>query len=161
MENNNLIFRDAVENDIPLVLQFIKDLAEYEKMSNDVVATEELLKEWLFEKKIAEVIFAVVDGKEVGFALFFHNFSTFVGRAGLYLEDVFIYPQFRGYGYGKAILKKLAQIAAERNCGRFEWCCLDWNKPSIDFYMSLGAKPMDEWTIYRLDEEGIKKLAFE
>ena len=161
MENNNLIFRDAVENDIPLVLQFIKDLAEYEKMSNDVVATEELLKEWLFEKKIAEVIFAVADGKEVGFALFFHNFSTFVGRAGLYLEDVFIYPQFRGYGYGKAILKKLAQIAAERNCGRFEWCCLDWNKPSIDFYMSLGAKPMDEWTIYRLDEEGIKKLAFE
>ncbi len=161
MENNNLIFRDAVENDIPLVLQFIKDLAEYEKMSNDVVATEELLKEWLFEKKIAEVIFAVVDGKEVGFALFFHNFSTFVGRAGLYLEDVFVYPQFRGYGYGKAILKKLAQIAAERNCGRFEWCCLDWNKPSIDFYMSLGAKPMDEWTIYRLDQEGIKKLAFE
>ena len=151
--------RFATENDTDKILFFIKSLAEYEKMSSDVVATEELLREEIFEKKKAEVIFAVEDGKEVGFALFFHNFSTFLGRAGLYLEDLFVLPEYRGRGYGKALLKELARIAVERKCGRFEWVCLDWNKPSIDLYLSLGAKPQDEWTIFRLTGEELENLA--
>lgn len=152
-------FRFAEEGDVPLILKFIKDLADYEHMLDQVVATEDLLREWIFEKKKSEVIFAVVDGKEVGFALFFHNFSTFLGRAGLYLEDLFVLPEYRGNGYGKAILKKLAQIAVERGCGRFEWWCLDWNKPSIDFYLSLDAEPMSDWTVYRLTGDTLKKLS--
>ena len=151
--------RFANENDTDKILFFIKSLAEYEKMSSDVVATEELLREWIFEKKKAEVIFAVEDGKEVGFALFFHNFSTFLGRAGLYLEDLFVLPEYRGKGYGKALLKELARITVERKCGRLEWVCLDWNKPSIDLYLSLGAKPQDEWTIYRLTGEELENMA--
>ena len=151
--------RFANENDADKILFFIKNLAEYEKMSSDVVATEELLKEWIFEKKKAEVIFAVEDGKEVGFALFFHNFSTFLGRAGIYLEDLFVLPEYRGKGYGKALLKELARITVERKCGRLEWVCLDWNKPSIDLYLSLGAKPQDEWTIYRLTGKGLENMA--
>ena len=151
----------ATENDCAEILNFINLLAEYEKMQNEVVATEELLKEWIFEKKKAEVIFAVEDGNKVGFALFFHNFSTFLGRAGIYLEDLFVLPEFRGKGYGKALLQRLAAIAVERGCGRFEWACLDWNKPSIDFYLSLGAKPMDIWTTYRLDGETLKNNASE
>ena len=153
------MFRFAQEKDTALILYFIKELAKYEKMLDDVVATEEILKEWIFEKGKAEVIFALEDGKEVGFALFFHNFSTFLGRSGLYLEDLFVKPEFRGKGYGKALLKKLAQIAVERGCGRFEWSCLDWNKPSIDVYLSLGAKPMDDWTVYRLTGEALAKMA--
>ncbi len=151
----------ATEKDCAEILNFINLLAEYEKMQNEVVATEELLKEWIFEKKKAEVIFAVEDGKKVGFALFFHNFSTFLGRAGIYLEDLFVLPEFRGKGYGKALLQRLAAIAVERGCGRLEWACLDWNKPSIDFYLSLGAKPMDIWTTYRLDGETLKNNASE
>lgn len=151
----------ATENDCAEILNFINLLAEYEKMQNEVVATEDLLKEWIFEKKKAEVIFAVEDGKKVGFALFFHNFSTFLGRAGIYLEDLFVLPEFRGKGYGKVLLQKLAAIAVERGCGRLEWACLDWNKPSIDFYLSLGAKPMDIWTTYRLDGETLKNNASE
>ena len=143
-------FRKAVREDVPLILEFIKGLAEYEKMSDEVVATEEILDEWLFDKEKAEVIFAIAEGEEVGFALFFHNFSTFLGRAGIYLEDLFLKPKYRGNGYGKAILKRLAQIAVERGCGRLEWSCLDWNQPSIDFYLSLGATPMSGWTGYRL-----------
>ena len=143
-------FRKAVGEDVPLILEFIKGLAEYEKMSDEVVATEEILDEWLFDKEKAEVIFAIAEGEEVGFALFFHNFSTFLGRAGIYLEDLFVKPKYRGNGYGKAILKRLAQIAVERGCGRLEWSCLDWNQPSIDFYLSLGATPMSGWTGYRL-----------
>lgn len=154
-------FRYANENDTALILQFIKDLAKYENMSADVAATEELLREWIFEKKKAEVIFALEDGVEVGFALFFHNFSTFLGRAGIYLEDLFVKPEYRSKGYGKGLLKKLAQITKERDCGRLEWCCLDWNKPSIDFYLSLNAKPMDEWTTYRITGETLDKLAKE
>lgn len=156
---NDLNFRYATADDTKTILYFIKKLAEYEKMSDDVVATEELLKEWIFEKKKAEVIFAVADGKEVGFALFFHNFSTFLGRAGIYLEDLFVLPEYRGKGCGKALLKKLAAITVERKCGRLEWCCLDWNKPSIDFYLSLGAKPLDEWTIYRVTGKTLEDLA--
>lgn len=152
-------FRYAEEKDTALILQFIKSLAAYENMLDEVVADEVLLKEWIFEKKKAEVIFALEDGHEVGFALFFHNFSTFLGRAGIYLEDLFVKPEYRGKGYGKALLKKIAQIAVERGCGRLEWWCLDWNKPSIDVYLSLGAKPMDEWTVYRITGDTLHKLA--
>lgn len=155
---SDISFRPAVPEDCPLILSFIKALADYEKMSDQVVATEELLREWIFEKGKAEVIFPVVDGEEVGFALFFHNFSTFLGRAGIYLEDLFIKPEHRGKGYGKATLQQLGRIALERRCGRLEWACLDWNKPSIDFYLSLDAKPMDEWTVYRLTGDSLKGL---
>lgn len=156
---NKLIFRFATPKDIPLVLNFIKELAEYEKMSADVVATEELLHEWIFKKQIAEVIIESYENKDIGFALFFHNFSTFLGRGGIYLEDLYIKPEYRGKGFGKSIFIKLAQIAAERKCKRIEWSCLNWNKPSIDFYLSIGAKPMSEWTVYRLTDENILKLA--
>ncbi len=156
-----LTFRQAVEADCGLVLEFIKQLAEYEKMLPDVVATEQLLHQALFQDRRAEVIFALEDGVEVGFALYFHNFSTFVGRSGLYLEDLFVKPAYRGKGYGKALLKHLAKIALERGCGRFEWVCLDWNQPSIDFYRSLGAVPQDEWTIYRVAGDALQKLATE
>ena len=154
----NILIRYATKKDTGLILNFIKELAEYEKMLNEVVATEELLKEWLFEKKSAEVIFALEGEVKVGFALFFHNFSTFLGRAGLYLEDLYVKPEYRGKGYGKGLLRTLAQIAVERGCGRFEWSCLDWNKPSIDFYLSLDAKPMDEWTIYRLTGDTLQAM---
>ena len=157
----NLKFRYANEKDAGLILEFIRDLAKYENMLDDVVATEELLREWIFEKKKAEVIFALEEEREVGFALFFHNFSTFLGRSGIYLEDLFVKPEYRGKGYGKGLLKKLAQITKERGCGRLEWCCLDWNKPSIDFYLSLGAEPMEEWTTYRIAGETLNKLAKE
>lgn len=153
------VFRYADETDVGLILRFIRALADYEKMSDEVTATEELLKEWLFDKKLAEVIFAMEDGKEVGFALFFHNYSTFLGRGGIYLEDLFVLPEYRGRGHGKALLKKLAQTALERGCGRLEWTCLDWNKPSIGFYLSLGARPMDEWTVYRLQDDTLQNMA--
>ena len=154
-----MAFRFATENDCALILHFIRDLAEYEKMADQVVASEELLREWIFEKQKAEVLFVCEEGKELGFALFFHNFSTFLGRAGIYLEDLFVLQEYRGKGYGKALLKKLAQIAVECGCGRLEWSCLDWNSPSIDFYRSLGAIPMDDWTTYRLTGETLKKLS--
>lgn len=156
---NGTKFRFATEQDVSLILNFIKALAEYEKMTDQVVADEHLLCEWIFEKKKAEVIFALENGKEVGFALFFHNFSTFLGRAGIYLEDLFVLPEYRGHGHGKGLIKELARIAVERGCGRLEWCCLDWNQPSIDFYLSLGATPMDEWTTYRLAGEHLKDVA--
>ena len=149
--------RNAERKDIPLILSFIRRLAEYEKMSDEVIATEEGLEEWIFDKQKAEVIFAVEDGKEVGFALYFHNFSTFVGKAGIYLEDLFVLPEYRGKGYGKALLTRLAETAVERGCGRLEWSCLDWNKPSIDFYLSMGAVPMNGWTTYRLAGETLQK----
>ena len=137
-------FRFAKRQDVPLILKFIRELAEYEKMLDEVVADEAMLEDWLFDKEKAEVIFACLDDKEIGFALFFHNFSTFLGRAGL---------------YGKALLKKLAAIAIERQCGRLEWCCLDWNQPSIDFYLSLGAEPMSDWTTYRITGKTLNDLA--
>ena len=156
---DNLSFRNAERKDIPLILEFIKELAEYEKMLDEVVADETTLETWIFDKQKAEVFFALENGKEVGFALFFHNFSTFLGRSGIYLEDLYVKPEYRGKGYGKAILKKLAAIAVERGCGRLEWVCLDWNKPSIDFYLSIGAKPMSDWTIYRVTGETLTHLA--
>ena len=152
-------FRYAKREDTALILEFIRGLAEYEKMSDQVVADEKTLEEWIFDRQKAEVIFALADGREVGFALFFHNFSTFLGRAGLYLEDLYVKPEYRGMGYGKAILKKLAAIAVERGCGRLEWWCLDWNQPSIDFYRSLGAEPMSDWTVYRVTGDTLKQLA--
>ena len=151
-------YRFATEEDTTLILFFIKELAAYEKMANEVVATEELLHHWIFEQKKAEVIFALEDGKEVGFALFFHNFSTFLGRAGIYLEDLYVRPEFRGCGYGKGLICQLARIAVERGCGRLEWWCLDWNQPSIDFYLSLGAEPMRDWTVYRIAGENLNSL---
>ncbi len=156
---SGLTFRSAGQEDVPLILHFIRALAEYEKMLDQVVATESLLREWIFERQKAEVLFALADGKEVGFALFFHNFSTFLGRSGLYLEDLFVSPEHRGKGYGKAILTQLAQIALERGCGRLEWSCLDWNQPSINFYRSLGAEPMEDWTVYRLAGDTLRRVA--
>ena len=155
---DNITFRFAQPDDTELILQFIKDLAKYEKLEHEVVATEKSLSEWLFDKKVAEVIFCLYDGKEVGFALFFHNFSTFLGKGGIYLEDLYVSPDFRGKGCGKALLRKLAQITRERGCGRLDWCCLDWNRPSIDFYLSLGAIPMEGWTIYRLTGKALEEL---
>lgn len=142
--------RKAVRKDVPLIMAFIRGIAEYEKMGADVHATEEMLAEWLFDKGIAETVFVVEDGKEVGFALYFHNFSTFVGKGGLYLEDLFVLPEHRGKGYGKALFLHLVDTARKRNCGRMEWVCLNWNQPSIDFYRSMGAIPLDEWTTFRL-----------
>lgn len=156
---NNLEFRYAKRTDVPLILRFIKELAEYENLLDEVIATEELLEKWIFDEKKSEVIFAVVDNVEIGFALFFHNFSTFLGRAGIYLEDLYISKEYRGNGYGKSLLKELARITVERECGRLEWWCLDWNKPSIDFYLSLGAEAMDEWTVYRLSGDTLKNLS--
>ncbi|MBC1913566.1 GNAT family N-acetyltransferase [Listeria booriae] len=156
-----LQFRFATEGDVPLVLRFIKELAEYEGMLDQVVATEEALHEWLFEKEKAEVLIGEYDGESVGFALFFHNFSTFLGRSGIYLEDLYVQPNVRGKGFGKAFLKRLAEIAVERGCGRLEWWCLDWNKPSIDFYLKMGAEAMEDWTVYRIAGETLTKLANE
>ena len=152
-------FRFVKREDTNLILYFIKGLALYEKMLDEVVADEKTLEEWIFDKQKAEVIFVMENEKEVGFALFFHNFSTFLGRAGIYLEDLFVLPEFRGRGYGKALLKRLASIAVERGCGRLEWWCLDWNKPSIDFYLSLGAEPMSDWTTYRITGDTLRRMA--
>ncbi len=154
-----LTFRFAQESDTPLILDFIRRLAQYEGLLDEVVADEPTLREWLFTKKSAEVLFAVIDGKEVGFALFFHNFSTFLGRAGIYLEDLFVLPEYRSHGIGKAILCRLAHIAKQRGCGRLEWWCLDSNTPSVDFYLSLGARRMDEWTVFRIAGDTLDELA--
>ena len=147
---NKLSIRYAEESDIKQILQFIKDLAEYEKLADEVVATEDLLHEWIFVNKKAEVILGELDGQPVTHALFFHNFSTFLGRAGIYIEDLYVKPEHRGKGIGKLMLKQLAKITVERGCGRLEWLCLDWNKPSIDFYLSIGAEPLDDWTVFRV-----------
>lgn len=157
--NNIFNIRQARADETGLVLEFIKRLAEYEKCADEVMADEATLHHSLFVEHSAEVLFAEENGIPVGFALFFHNFSTFVGRKGLYLEDLFIVPEKRGKGYGKALLKHLAQLAVERNCGRMEWICLDWNKPALSVYRSIGAIPMDEWTVQRLTEPALKHLA--
>jgi len=155
----NFTIRYAEEDDIKQILAFIKELADYEKLSDEVVATEELLYEWLFVKKKAEVLIGELDGHPVAHALFFHNFSTFLGRAGIYLEDLYVKPENRGKGIGKTMLQYIAKIAVERGCGRLEWVCLDWNKPSIDFYLSIGAEPLDEWTIFRVAGDTLKNLS--
>lgn len=152
-------YRFATEKDVATILDLIKRLAEYEKAADRVIATEEMLRASLFEQRYAEVLLVEVDGRSVGFALFFHNFSTWLGRPGLFLEDLFVLPDMRGKGYGKGLLQHLGRIAVERGCGRLEWNCLNWNKPSIDFYLSLGATPMDDWTTYRLEGKTLDALA--
>ena len=153
-----LQIRNAQVNDIPTLIALIQELADYEKLSKESVATEDLLKYWLFEKERAEALILEVDQIVIGFALYFHNFSTFLGKAGLYLEDLYIKPDYRHKGYGKQVFKYLAKLTLERACGRMEWSVLDWNTPSIQFYQSPGAKPMDEWTSYRLTEKELKAL---
>ncbi len=148
-----LSIRFALEKDIPVILNFIKELAVYEKLIDSVSVNEEILRENLFVKKYAEVIIAELKGIPVGQALFFHNFSTFLGKPGIYLEDLYVKPEFRGNGIGKTLLEKVIAIAKERNCGRVEWAVLDWNKPAIDFYEKLGAVRMKDWFVYRLNEE--------
>lgn len=161
--NDQLEIHTATAADVPLILEFIKGLAEYEKLSHEVVADEALLHEQLFgeppTRAGAEVIIAYLAGKPVGFALFFHNFSTFLGRRGIYLEDLFVKPEVRGHGVGRALLGHLARLAVARGCGRLEWAVLNWNEPAIKFYQSLGAKPMDEWTVYRVTGDALNKLA--
>ena len=151
--------RFAAREDIPAVLGFIRALAAYENMENQVIANEALLETWIFEKKRAEVLLAFEGEKPVGFALFFHNFSTWLGRAGIYLEDLFVLPEYRGKGYGKLLLKRLARIAVQRGCGRLEWACLDWNEPAIAFYKAVGAAPLAEWTTYRVTGDALLSLA--
>ncbi len=151
--------RFAEPEDTKQILEFIKELAEYEKLLHEVVADEEVLKESLFARRTAEVIIGEYEGKPVSFALFFHNFSTFLGRPGIYIEDLYVKPQMRGKGIGKIMLSFLGKLARERNCGRLEWWCLDWNLPSINFYKRVGAKPMEEWTVYRVSEKSLDELA--
>jgi GNAT superfamily N-acetyltransferase len=156
----NFEIRTARVEDVPIILQLIRDLATYERAPNDVTATEEQLVAVLFgPRPSAEVLLAFEQDTAVGFAVFFHNFSTWLGRPGLYLEDLFVKPEVRGKGYGRALLIHLAKIARERGCGRMEWAVLDWNDPAIQFYRKLGAKPMDEWTVFRMTSDGITKLA--
>lgn len=159
MADDKLKLRCTREEDVPLILTLIRELAEYEGLLHEVVATEEILREWLFVKEKAEVLIGECDEGIVGYALFFHNFSTFLGRAGIYLEDLYVRPEYRGRGFGKAFLRKLAQITVNRGCGRLEWWCLDWNRPSIEFYLSLGAEAMEDWTVYRLTGDRLADLA--
>lgn len=154
-----ITYRLATQNDISLILDFIQKLAIYEHMEKEVIATTELLTEWLFEKQIAQVIFAIKEEKEVGFALYFYNFSTFLGRGGIHLEDLYVLEEYRGQKIGNGLLTYLAQIAVEKKCGRLEWNCLDWNQPSIDFYLSKKAIPLSDWTTYRLTGTALQELA--
>lgn len=159
MNKSDFTIREATREDIGLIFKLVKELSVYEKMEDKVEATEELLEEWLFNKRTAEVIIAELNGNPIGYALFFYNFSTFQGRSGIYLEDIYVREEYRGHGFGKKLIKRVAAIAIERKCGRLEWFCLNWNKPSIDFYLSLGARPMNEWTIYRLEGETLENVA--
>lgn len=155
---NNFSFRFATEEDVYKVLAFIKGLAEYEKKDEEVVITEEVLRQWLFVEKKVEVIFVLEDNNEVGFSLFFYVYSTFSGKAGLFIEDLFVKQEYRKKGYGKALIKQLASIAIERGCQKLEWLCLDWNKSGIDFYLSIGAEPLNDWTKYQITGETLNKL---
>jgi GNAT superfamily N-acetyltransferase len=160
MKTSNLVVRPATVADVPIILELIRDLATYERAPNEVTATEEQLVDVLFgPRPAAEVLLAFEQETPIGFAVFFHNFSTWLGRPGLYLEDLFVRPEQRGKGYGRALLVHLAKIADERSCGRMEWAVLDWNEPAIQFYKKLGAAPQDEWTVFRLTRDGIAKLA--
>lgn len=157
---SEIIIKIANVNDVPLILSLIKELAEYEKLSHEVVATEQMLRETLFgNKSNIEALVGYLNDTPVGFALYFHNFSTFLGRKGIYLEDLYVKPEARGKGVGQKILVYLARLAKERDCGRLEWSVLDWNTPAIEFYKKIGAKPMDEWTVYRLTGKALDELA--
>ena len=158
---NDFEIRPATKDDTELILDFIRGLAEYEQLLDEVVATPEILSEWIFEKEKAEVLIGELEGKPVAFALFFHNFSTFLGRAGIYLEDLYVRPEARSKGVGKAMFRHIAQLAVERGCGRLEWWCLDWNKDSIAFYESFGAEAMSDWTVYRLSGDTLTTFAQE
>ena len=156
----NFTVRPATEHDVPQILSFIRQLAEYERLSSEAVATEETLRESLFgSRPYAECLLGYANDKPVAFAVFFHNFSTFLGRPGLYLEDLFVVPEMRGKGFGRIMLAELAEIARERKCGRFEWAVLDWNEPAIQFYKNLGAVPMNDWKIFRMTREALERLA--
>jgi len=160
MATENFKITPAEKKDIPLILTFIRELAKYEKLLDEVSATEEILEETLFgDHKVAEVVIGYLNEEPIGFALYFYNFSTFLGKPGIYLEDLFVKSEFRGAGYGKSFLKYLARLAKEKNCGRLEWWVLDWNKPSINFYKKIGAEPMNDWTVFRLSGEALKKLS--
>jgi len=154
----NLIIRKAIRSDTPLILECIRGIAEYEHLSDQVEATVSTLEASLFDRNEARVLLGFEGNQLIGFALYFYNFSTFKGKKGLYLEDLFVFEPFRHKGYGKAFFKELIQIAKQENCGRMEWVCLDWNQAAIDFYLSMNAKPMNDWTIYRLDEKTLKQL---
>jgi len=158
-KNTNFTIRFAKVEDTKLIIEFIRELAEYENLIDQVVVTEEILKDSIFKRKAAEVLIGEYNGEPIGFALFFHNFSTFLGQPGIYLEDLYIRPKMRGKGFGKMLLSYLAEVAKERKCGRLEWWCLDWNESSIKFYKSLGAIPMDEWTVYRVTGENLDNLS--
>jgi GNAT superfamily N-acetyltransferase len=158
-DNSDFKIRFAVKEDTAIILDFIKELAEYEKMLDQVRATIEILKKTIFDDKKAEVILCEHQNKPVGFALFFHNYSTFLGKPGIYLEDLYVRPHMRGKGIGKKMLSFLAKLTIERDCGRLEWWCLDWNKSSIEYYLKIGAKPMNDWTVYRIDGEGLYNLS--
>lgn len=160
MTTDNFSIRFATEDDVPVILEFIKALAEYERMSDQVIATSDRLRKTLFgEQRFAEVILGFENNQPVGFALFFHNYSTFLAQPGIYLEDLFVYPEKRGSGYGKALLTYLARLAVARRCGRLEWSVLNWNKPAIGFYEKLSAKAQDEWTVYRLTGDSLARVA--
>ena len=154
----DITYRPAERGDIELIMKFIRDVAEYEKLADQVAADAGVLADWLFEKRVAKVVFALCDGVEAGFALYFHNFSTFLGRAGIYLEDLYVRPEYRGRGLGLGLMRYLARECVQLGCGRLEWSCLDWNRPSIDFYLALGAVPQSEWTTYRLTGEALAAL---
>jgi len=160
-KKENFTIRFAEKSDMALILNFIRELADYENLLDEVVATEEVLMDSLFHRKAAEVIIGEYNGEPIGFALFFHNFSTFLGKPGIYLEDLYIKLEMRGNGYGRTLLAFLADLALKRNCGRFEWWCLDWNKSSIDFYKSIGAISMEDWTVYRMTDKALEDLAKE
>jgi len=157
--DSRTVIRFAEENDAPVILAFIKELADYEGMLEKVTATEELLLQTIFRDKRAEVLICEYDDEPVGFALFFHNFSTFLGKPGLYLEDIYVIPEMRNHGVGKKMISVLAKIALERDCGRLEWWCLDWNRKSIDFYLGLGAEAMNDWTVYRVSGQKLMEIA--
>jgi len=162
LSSSNFQIRQATERDVPVILSFIRQLAEYERLSHEAVMTEDILRESLFgSRPAAEVLLGYSGDRPVAFAVFFHNFSTFLGRSGLYLEDLFVIPEMRGKGFGRSLLVELAKIARERKCGRFEWAVLDWNEPAIKFYKAIGAVPMDEWTIFRVTGEALNRLAGE
>jgi GNAT superfamily N-acetyltransferase len=158
--SEGITIRPADEHEVPVILQFIRDLAKYEHLEHEAVATEEMLRETLFgSRRYAEVVFACLNGEPVGFALFFHNYSTFLGRPGIYLEDLYVRPEARGHGVGRCLLTWLAATAVSRKCGRLEWSVLDWNEPSIRFYRNLGAVALDEWTMYRVTGPALIQLA--
>lgn len=156
---NEFRIRPATLNDTPLILEFIRQIADYERLAHEVLATEDSLRESLFgPRPVAEVLLGFLDGRPAGYAVFFHNFSTFLGRAGLYLEDILVKPELRGCGLGEALLRHVARIAVERKCGRIEWAVLDWNEPAINFYRKLGAMPMNEWTLFRMTGDALQQL---